>query len=256
MALVALGLFYGGIITGIPVVTGVAEGVSHQKKMNEEAANETRMDKFYMDLDCQSASFLKNHIIVLAKDKVWAVPKDPSTQLPAPVKNSTGTWIPHPFTGFYIMYPDEERNPPERGLVSTISVDPPMLNWIYADTQTLELKYGNRTQSMTHVVGNWDWTEPGEEAVMLDDWEGFVVVDEGTSREDGLRWAIYYDRWDDDFGGNGRKIGGRKHFECSLERRLLPEELRKAQEEAQDRKMHVKTAGDLTTKFEAPGSGR
>jgi hypothetical protein len=254
MAWLGLGVFYGGVITAIPLVTGVAEGVSEQKRLNAEAANETYMSKFYLDLSFttdNSPSSLKNHVIVLTKDKVWAVPKDPESGDPLPLKSKDGTtWLPHPFTGFYIMYPDDERSPPERGLVSTISVDPPMLNWIYCHSQTCELRYGNRTTSIEHVVGPWNWTE-GEEAITLDGWEGLVVVDEGE-RDDGLRWAVYYDRWDDDFGGNGKKIGGRKRFECSLERRLLPEELRKAQEEAAEKKMSVKTTGDMSSKFEEP----
>jgi hypothetical protein len=249
MALLALGIFYGGIITGVPVVTGVAEGVQHQKEANKEAANETRMDKFYLDVFCQSGHPRQNEVhggmIVLRHDKVWLAPKDPNTLMPVVQKG--GGEAPHPFTGFYIMYPDDDRSPPERGLVTTISVDPPMLNWIYADKNTLELKYGNRTQSIQHIVGEWDWTED-EVGVTLDKWEGFCAVEE-EEMPDGLKWAIYYDRWDDDFG-NGRLVNGKTRLPCSLERRLLPEELRKAQEEAADKKMQVKTSGDLKTQWD------
>jgi hypothetical protein len=179
-------------------------------------------------------------------DEVWLAPQDPDSLLPLPLKDKSSA---HPFTGFYIMYPDEDRSPPERGLVSTISDDPPMLNWIYVDTDTLELKYGNRTASIAHVVGPWDWTED-EVGMTIDGWEGFVAVQE-EEREDGLKWAIYYDRWDDDFG-NGRKVGGKKRLQCSLERRALPDELRKAQEEAAEKKMRVKTTGDLKTQWDVP----
>jgi len=51
-----LGVFYTGVIVGIPTVTGVAEGVHHQKKVNEEAAQETRMAKFYLDVFCEGNS--------------------------------------------------------------------------------------------------------------------------------------------------------------------------------------------------------
>jgi hypothetical protein len=144
------------------------------------------------------------------------------------------------------MYPDESRVPTERGLVSTISVDPPMLNWIYCDKQSLELRYGNRTASIEHVVGPWDWTED-ESGVLLEDWEGFVAVEE-DEREDGLKWAVYYDKYDDDLG-NGRKVDGKRRLQCSLERRILPEELTKAEEAAVEEKMRVKTTGDLKTKW-------
>jgi len=221
-------------------VTGVAEGVDYQKKINAEASNETRMVKFYMDVFCD-AKEISGCTIVLKHDKVWLWPKDPSAELPKNLKDDS---VPHPFTGFYIMYPDEDRSPPERGLVSTISVDPPMLNWIYVDKDTLEVKYSNRSGSVEHIIGPWDWTED-ETGVTLEDWEGFVAVEE-EERPDGLKWALYYDRWDDDFG-NGRllKGKGKTRLQCSLERRLLPEEVRKAQDEAQNRKLQMKQEGNL-----------
>lgn len=144
------------------------------------------------------------------------------------------------------MYPDDARVPPERGLVSTISNDPPMLNWIYCDKETLELRYGNRTASIQHVVGPWNWTED-EAGVLLEDWEGFVAVEE-NEREDGLKWAVYYDKYNDDLA-SGRKVNGMRLLQCSLERRVLPEELTKAQEAAAEEKMRVKATGDLKTKW-------
>lgn len=74
MAFLGLGIFYGGVITGVPVVTGVAEGVSHQKEQNKEAANETRMAKFYLDVFCQAGSpkakDVDGGIVVLKNGKV------------------------------------------------------------------------------------------------------------------------------------------------------------------------------------------
>lgn len=175
--------------------------------------------------------------------QLWLAPKHKDTSEPLPLKDAPP---PHPFTGFYIMYPDDDRSPPERGLVSTISVDPPMLNWIYVDKDKLELRYGNRTASIQHVIGPWDWTED-ESGVILEDWEGWVAVEE-EEREDGLKWALYYDRYDDDLGG-GRKANGKRRLQCSLERRVLPEEMRKAQELAAEEKMAVKSTGDLKTKW-------
>lgn len=70
-----LGLFLGGCVTAIPVVTGIAEGVSHQKKQNEEAANETRMVKFNLDVFCAAKSPSRDEvhgsIVVLRNDKVF-----------------------------------------------------------------------------------------------------------------------------------------------------------------------------------------
>lgn len=123
--------------------------------------------------------------------------------------------------------------------MSTISNDPPMLNWIYVDRNTLELRYGNRTQSIEHIVGPWDWTED-EVGVMLECWEGFVAVEE----KDG--WAVYYDINDDRLD-NGKKVGGKRVLQCSLERRVFDEERQKQDMEAAEKKMQVKKSGDLKT---------
>ena len=74
MAALGLGLFLGGVVTAIPVVTGVAEGVEYQKKQNEEAANETRMIKFNIFTSCDSDDELADEvdkgIVVLRHNKV------------------------------------------------------------------------------------------------------------------------------------------------------------------------------------------
>lgn len=98
----------------------------------------------------------------------------------------------HSFSGFYLDY--VALNPPPLGLVSTISQDPPELNWIYVDKNTLELKYGNKTQSLTNIVGPWDWNDDMG-ALTLEGWEGFVAVEESTGV-----WALYFDNNDDHLG--------------------------------------------------------
>jgi hypothetical protein len=74
MALFGLGVFYGGVIVGVPVVTGVAEGVHHQKEQNKEAANSERMVKFHLDVFCSEKSAKRKEvhdtIIVLRDGKV------------------------------------------------------------------------------------------------------------------------------------------------------------------------------------------
>jgi hypothetical protein len=74
MAGLVLGLFLGGVVTAIPVVTGVAEGVSHQQKQNAEAANETRMIKFNIIVSCDAddevAEEIDDGIVVLRHDRV------------------------------------------------------------------------------------------------------------------------------------------------------------------------------------------
>ena len=113
------------------------------------------------------------------------------------------------------------------------------------DNTTLELKYGNRTASIQHIVGEWDWTED-ETGLTLEGWEGFVVVEE--EEKDGLRWALYFDRNDDKLG-KGKRVQGREVLECSLERRVLSEEQQLKQMEEADKKMQVKSSGGLKTKW-------
>ena len=121
----------------------------------------------------------------------------------------------HPFTGFYVAYPDNDR-PYTRGLVSTISRDPPMLNWVYVDKDTLECKYASRSGSIAHHVGSYDWTsEDAEDSnVTLDEFEGFIAVDEGKDKG----WALYFDMDDDGLKGVKK---GRRTCEVSLKRRIL-----------------------------------
>lgn len=146
------------------------------------------------------------------------------------------------------MYPDEDRNPPQRGLVSTISVDPPVLNWLFVDKDTLEVKHGNRTGSIKHIVGPWDWTKD-EKGVTLQGEELFVAVEE-KEPVDGLKWRVYFDK-DDNFLNNRKMVGGRTVLQISLDRRILPEELVKQQEEEQNQKMQIKSEGAMGSRWGA-----
>ena len=202
--------------TGVSVVTGVAQGVSEQKKQNADSANQTRMLKFHVDtwVDPKQrkgpGGDLNNCIVTLRNDKLWVEPKSPITKLPEDVAH-------HPFTGFYLAYPDDNR-PYTRGLVSTISVDPPMLNWIYINKDTLECKYAARSGSIMHHVGSFDWTseDSNDSSITFDEWEGFLAVQE----EDG-QWALYFDLNDDGLKAHKK---GRKTVEISLDRRVISDQ--------------------------------
>ncbi|KAF2726790.1 hypothetical protein EJ04DRAFT_570958 [Polyplosphaeria fusca] len=260
MAALVLGIFLGGGVIAIPVVTGIAEGVAEQQKQNEEAANETRMIKFNMLVSCDSddelADDIDNGILVMRHDKAWIVPRDAENKPIPPIEDMSPPL--HAFAGFFIQYPDEDRLPPERGMVSTISEDPPVLNWLYIDRDTYAATYGNRTASIKHIVGVWDWTDD-EKFITLDGWEGFVAMDESAVDgwkdtpwgKEGLRWALYFDI--DDNGLKGRKRG-RESFEVTLERRCQSEADQLKQMEEAEKKMQVKSRGDLKTQFTAPAA--
>ncbi|MCJ1429955.1 hypothetical protein MMC29_007870, partial [Sticta canariensis] len=153
------------IIAAIPTVIGVSEGIAHQRAENHASSTteveKEQMQKFTLECYCgvkrKKAKEIHGGSVVLRNGKLWILPK--TNNAPPPAAASS----PHPFTGFYISYPDPELHPNTLGLVSSISDDPPMLNWIYIDRATRELKYGNRTQSREHIVGSWGW-ETGEES--------------------------------------------------------------------------------------------
>lgn len=96
-------------------------------------------------------------------------------------------------------------------MVSTICEAQPILNWIYVDKDTYEVKYGVRLDAQDNITGPFDCTRQ-DRRMTLEGWEGFAVVEE----ENGL-WALYFDRDDD---GLRSKLGqGKKVLEVELLRR-------------------------------------
>ena len=242
--------------------------------MNEEAANESRMWKFNCLVSCDDTDEIareevNNGILVVRHDKVWVVPRNKENQPipPGEALDLKGVELQkelgplHAFAGFYIQYPDEDRYPPERGLVSTISDDPPMLNWIYCDRATYELRYSNRTGSMhiTLATGTGPKTRhiscsmAGRVLWPSTSGDGADSDPSTLWGKEGLRWAVYFDR--DDNGLEGRRKG-RDMFEIGLKRRIQSEEEQLKQNEAAEKKMQVKSRGGLSTQFRAPTKER
>ncbi|KAJ5712030.1 hypothetical protein N7488_006186 [Penicillium malachiteum] len=172
-------------LTSIPTVTGVAFGVSEQRKSNQRKEDARRMVKFHIDAVCDGDTDddrdVNGRRVVVRNDKVYLDDPDPR-------KRSVPSFT---SLAFYIEYPElEETKHLDRGLglPTYVSANPPLLNWIYADEDTHELKYGNRTQSVEHVVGPWNWTED-EKVIMLEESISFYAVEEGEGE-----WALYFDR--------------------------------------------------------------
>ncbi|KAJ6555402.1 hypothetical protein DFH09DRAFT_1165309, partial [Mycena vulgaris] len=151
-------------------VAVISQGASAQESGAQGAGgpdpkDDPRLAKFSLRARCEGADSavrknLDGKIVVLRNRKLRTI---------LPVDG-------HPFSGFYLDYPVGTK---PRGLLSTISKDPPELNWIYADNATLELKYGNKSTN---------WTD-NRKALLLDDWEGFAALEESP----GL-WSVHYDR--------------------------------------------------------------
>ena len=137
----------------------------------------------------------------------------------------------HDFEGFFIEYPDEDRpKPAPIGLVSKVADNPPLLNWIYIDKDTSEIRHGNRTVSRPHRVGHWGWSNDDEAdynddedpgGVDFDGDEKFVAVEPGKGDAEG-RWEVWWDEHDNHLQDRS-EIKGRKVFGISLERKFIQE---------------------------------
>jgi len=193
---------------------GVSQGSMNSNSDNGQRSqqpdpNDPRLAKFTLRAHCdEEESTFKKEVhrkqVVLRKGKLYL---DRASH----PRYQDG----HPFSGFFLNYPSAKKGAsPLRGLVSTISKDPPELNWIYVDKDTLELKYGGKSKSTGHVVGPWDWTDD-QKGMLLESWEGFVAMQAGD--EEG-GWLLCYDR-DDNHLGNVR--GDRKVVEIELDRRVI-----------------------------------
>ena len=197
-------------ITSIPLVTGVAEGISAQRNREEQIVDEERMAKFYIDVYCDANSSKTKNIhgkrLVLRDDRVFIDEIDPSAR----TKES------YTARAFFIQYPDGERVPLERGIVSHVRDDPPLLNWLYVDKETMELRYGNKSVSIDHHVGDWDWTEDDRSGLIFEGEECFTAIE----TEDGS-WQVYCDMKEDGLQGYVEK--GVRKLQISLERTLTGE---------------------------------
>jgi hypothetical protein len=97
----------------------------------------------------------------------------------------------HLFTGYFFPYPDKKWGRRGDGYVTTISDDPPQLNWVYMDKDTYEIKYGLKVDAEPHIVGPWTCT-PIDKRLTFDGWEGFTAVEVEENM-----WQLYFD-YDDD----------------------------------------------------------
>lgn len=86
-----------------------------------------------------------------------------------------------------------------------------MLNWIYVDNETYEVKYGVRAEAQENLTGPFDCTKQ-DRRMTLEGWEGFVAVEEIPGV-----WALYYDR--DDDGLQSKVPLGTRVLEVELTRR-------------------------------------
>lgn len=120
---------------------------------------------------------------------------------------SDGTPYGHPFAGYYLPYPDTSYE----GLVTTITDEAPILNWVYVDKDTYEVKYGVRVNAQPNCTGPFDCTRQ-DRRLTFEGWEGFCAVEEFPTL-----WALYFDK--DDNGLRGKVAEGVRVLDVELTRR-------------------------------------
>lgn len=192
-----------GILTAVaacPAIVGTTEAIRHSQRQNTREEQRGTKSNLHVTL-LRHGSFsgrFDGAPVVLKNQKLWVDVSDGTD----PEVNSL-----HPFTGYFLPYPDMADTWKEagfasgkaEGMVTTISDDPPFLNWVFVDADTHEVKYGVRKESDPHRVGPWDVTKT-DRRVTFEGWEGWIVVEED---EDSGLWALYFDVEDDGLMGEG-----------------------------------------------------
>ncbi|KAF1956719.1 hypothetical protein CC80DRAFT_445364 [Byssothecium circinans] len=109
--------------------------------------------------------------------------------------------------GYYLPYPDSSHE----GMVTRISADLPIMNWIFVDATTYQLRYGVRKDAEGNFTGPFDCTSVGRR-VTFQGWEGWCAVEERPGV-----WGVYFDINDDAL--RGRVEMGKRILELEVERR-------------------------------------
>lgn len=206
-------------VGAVPTIIGTTQAIEHGQRQNMRKKHRGRRSNLVVTLPRKNSysTLFEGAKVVLRNRKLYidtasntspAGTQDPDTQEEVPgisrgqdaEQETTG----HLFSGFYLPHPVLQ---PEwarqglkgEGLVSTIRDEPPDLNWVYVDRDTLEVKYGSRAESEGHLLGPWDCTER-ERRVTFEGWEGFLAVEDAPELHPGV-WALYFDRENDALGG-------------------------------------------------------
>ncbi|TDZ24066.1 hypothetical protein Cob_v003316 [Colletotrichum orbiculare MAFF 240422] len=141
-------------VVAFSAVFGMAEAIRHTQ--SQARRKEHRSRKNNLLIRCRKSTRYSPDIegkhVVLSGDKLFVdTGLDPDSAFG------------FPFTGYFLPYPEAQHE----GLVSMICEEPPIMNWIYVDRDTHEVKQDKR--------------------LTFAGWEGFYVVKTGDF------WALYFD---------------------------------------------------------------
>ncbi|KAK2027532.1 hypothetical protein LX32DRAFT_592423 [Colletotrichum zoysiae] len=153
---------------------GASEGI--KASMAKSRREEHRSRKNNLVVHCPKSSqfspYLEGRQVVLSGDRLF-------------VDTGTAHNVPfgHPFEGYYLPYPGSRFS----GLVSTITHEAPIMNWIFVDPVSYQIRFGNRAAADGNLTGPWECTRQ-DRRLTLGGWEGFCAVLE----ESGV-WGLYFD---------------------------------------------------------------
>ena len=185
-------------IVSAPALLGTQEAI--RQSQSKEKREEHRARRCNLIASCVKSSMRSREIngrpVVLRNNKLWI---DTGT--------SDGGAFGHPYAGYYLPYPDSKYE----GLVTTITDVAPIMNWVYVDKETYEVKYGVRLDAQPNLTGPFDCTRQ-DRRLTFDGWEGWCAVEETA----GL-WALYFDK--DDNGLAGKVAEGTRVLEIELSRK-------------------------------------
>lgn len=210
-------------LTTCPAMLGTQEAI--RQSQSKERREEHRARRCNLITSCVKSSIRSREIngrrVVLRDHKLYIDTATAPEDVDDNEKNNSTPDAGHPFAGYFLPYPDSAHE----GLVSTITDEAPILNWIYVDRETCEVKYGVRLDAQPHATGPFDCTRL-DRRMTLDGWEGFVAVEEYPAV-----WALYFDLEDD--GLRGKVPFGTRVLEVELSRRekKMTMEARREQEE-------------------------
>ncbi|KAF7562835.1 hypothetical protein G7046_g1287 [Stylonectria norvegica] len=192
-------------LTICPAMLGTQEAI--RQSQSKSKREEHRARRCNLVISCVKPSGrsrdINSKLVVLKDGKLYVANKLLSDEEEPSEATSGG----YPFSGYFLPYPDT----PYEGLVSTISDDPPQLNWIYVDKDTYEVKYGVRADAQGNITGPFDCS-PQDRRMTLETWEGFAVVEEHPGV-----WALYFDK--DDDGLRSKIPRGTRVLDVELTRR-------------------------------------
>lgn len=123
--------------------------------------------------------------------------------------------------------------------MTTITDEAPIMNWVYVDKDTYEVKYGVRLDAQPNLTGPFDCTRQ-DRRLTFDGWEGWCAVEEFPTL-----WALYFDV--DDDGLRSKIAPGTRVLEVELTRKE-----KRWKKEADDRQSDQTTKREVDTKEDAP----